>query len=204
VVLGANGAGKTTLLRAISGLVRRSGAIVLDGLPIIGLEPQAIARRGVAHVPDNRGTFAELSVEDNLKLGAYRFSTAGAFAEGLSRAHAYFPRLAERMRQQAGSLSGGEQQMLAIARALMMRPSLLILDEPSFGLAPLVVEEIYKILARIRREEGVGMLIVEQHAEVALGLVDKAYVLELGRVRLAGPAAAVVADPLVQRSYLGY
>ncbi|MFO1363856.1 MAG: ABC transporter ATP-binding protein [Burkholderiales bacterium] len=204
VVLGANGAGKTTLLRAISGFVRRSGSVALRGEPIVGLRPQAIASRGIAHVPESRGTFAELSVDDNLRLGAYCNRSPKILRESLTRAYDLFPRLLERRRQQAGSLSGGEQQMLAIARALMMRPRLLMLDEPSFGLAPIIVSEIYSMLARIRSEEAVSMLIVEQHADVALGLADTACVLELGRVSLSGPAGTVADDPGVQRAYLGY
>ncbi len=204
VVLGANGAGKTTLLRAISGLVRRAGSIQFDGEPIERMSPHAIARKGVAHVPDSRGTFTDLSVDENLRLGAYRFGTDRSYQEGRARAQAFFPRLQERQGQQAGSLSGGEQQMLAIARALMMRPKLLILDEPSFGLAPLIVHEIYSILARIRKEEGVSMLIVEQHAQIALALGDHAHVLELGKFTLSGPAAQVAANPAIQRSYLGH
>lgn len=203
VVLGANGAGKTTLLRAVSGLLVRQGVIELSGKSIAHLAPHSIAQLGVAHVLDNRGTFAEMSVDDNLRIGCYRFANSRALRDGLARAHAYFPRLKERRRQQAGSLSGGEQQMLAIARALMMRPRLLLLDEPSFGLAPLIVNEIYNILARIRREEGMGMLIVEQHAHVALNLGDSAYVLDLGHVTLSGAAADVASNPSVQRAYLG-
>lgn len=204
VVLGANGAGKTTLLRAISGLVRRQGHIQLNGVAIDRMPAHAIARHGVAHVPDNRGTFAELTVDDNLRLGSYRFSNEVAYQDGRRRAQSYFPRLEERQGQVAGSLSGGEQQMLAIARALMMRPKLLILDEPSFGLAPLIVREIYRILARIRKEEGVSMLIVEQHAHVALGLGDNAHVLELGKITMSGSAETIAADPVIQRSYLGH
>ena len=166
--------------------------------------PEAIARLGIAHVPDGRGTFLRLSVAENLRLGAYvRRDPAGIRAD-LERVEGYFPVLAERRRQQAGTLSGGEQQMLAIARALMLRPRLLLLDEPSFGLAPLVVREIFQILGRINREHGVGMLLVEQNAELALALAHHAYLLETGKVVRAGPAAELGADPTVRRAYLGY
>ncbi len=203
-VLGANGAGKTTTLRAISALVLTRGRITFDGRRIEQLSPEAIARLGIAHVPDGRGTFLRLSVAENLQLGAYvRRDPAGIRAD-LERVQGYFPVLAERRRQQAGTLSGGEQQMLAIARALMLRPRLLLLDEPSFGLAPLVVREIFQILGRINREHGVGMLLVEQNAELALALAHHAYLLETGRVVRAGPAAELGADPTVRRAYLGY
>ena len=203
-VLGANGAGKTTTLRAISALVLTRGRITFDGRRIERLSPEAIARLGIAHVPDGRGTFLRLSVAENLQLGAYvRRDPAGIRAD-LERVQGYFPVLAERRRQQAGTLSGGEQQMLAIARALMLRPRLLLLDEPSFGLAPLVVREIFQILGRINREHGVGMLLVEQNAELALALAHHAYLLETGKVVRAGPAAELGADPTVRRAYLGY
>lgn len=203
VVLGANGAGKTTLLRAISGMVERTGQIMFSGRNITYDRGSVVAKSGIAHVPDNRGTFGDLSVDENLRLGAYRFADNRIAAEGAARVKTYFPRLAERATQQAGSLSGGEQQMLAIARALMMRPRLLLLDEPSFGLAPLIVAEIYRILARIRSEEGVSMLIVEQHAEIALSLADRAYVLALGEVKFVGAAREAHANPTVRKSYLG-
>ena len=203
-LLGANGAGKTTTLRAISGLVRRGGDIRLRGKPIAGLSTEAIARLGVAHVPDGRGTFTDLTVDENLRLGAYLRSDRSAVRRDFDRVFSYFPRIAERRRQQAGTLSGGEQQMLAISRALLMSPALLMLDEPSFGLAPLVVAEIFRILAAINREEGVAMLIVEQNASLALDLADEAVLLETGRRAMGGPSAALRADDAVRRAYLGY
>ncbi len=203
-ILGANGAGKTTTLRAISALIRTRGRIIFDGRPIERLPAEAVARRGIAHVPDGRGTFLRLSVADNLKLGAYTRRDRAAVAADLERIHGYFPVLAERRAQQAGTLSGGEQQMLAIARALMLRPRLLLLDEPSFGLAPLVVRDIFGILARINREDGVSILLVEQNAELALELASEAHLLETGRVVLSGPAAELRADATIRRVYLGY
>ncbi len=203
-LLGANGAGKTTVLRALSGLIRREGEIRLRGRPISSLSTEAIARHGVAHVPDGRGTFTDLTVEENLRLGSYVRSDRAAVRRDFDRVFGYFPRLAERRRQQAGTLSGGEQQMLAISRALLMRPSLLMLDEPSFGLAPLVVEEIFRILAAINRDEGVSMLIVEQNASLALNLADRAVLIETGRAAMTGPSQALRADEAVRRAYLGY
>jgi branched-chain amino acid transport system ATP-binding protein len=203
-LLGANGAGKTTTLRALSGLIRREGDIRFMGKPIGALAAEDIARLGVAHVPDGRGTFVDLTVEENLRLGAYVRSDGGAVRRDFDRVFGYFPRLAERMRQQAGTLSGGEQQMLAISRALLMRPYLLMLDEPSFGLAPLVVAEIFRILGAINREEGVSMLIVEQNASLALDLADSALLIETGRVALSGPSAVIRVDDAVRRAYLGY
>ena len=203
-LLGANGAGKTTTLRALSGLIRREGDIRLRGRPIGALSTEAVARLGVAHVPDGRGTFTDLTVEENLRLGAYVRSDRNGVKQDFDRVFGYFPRLAERRRQQAGTLSGGEQQMLAISRALLMRPSLLMLDEPSFGLAPLVVAEIFRILAAINRDDGVSMLIVEQNASLALDLADRAVLIETGRVALSGPSQAIRVDDAVRRSYLGY
>jgi branched-chain amino acid transport system ATP-binding protein len=203
-LLGANGAGKTTTLRAVSGLIRRSGDIRFRGKSIVALATEDIARLGVAHVPDGRGTFIDLTVEENLRLGAYVRSDKQGVREDLDRVFGLFPRLAERRRQQAGTLSGGEQQMLAIARALLMRPSLLMLDEPSFGLAPLVVAEIFRVLGAINRDEGVSLLIVEQNASLALDLADQAVLIETGRVALRGPALALRADDAVRRAYLGY
>jgi branched-chain amino acid transport system ATP-binding protein len=202
-LLGANGAGKTTTLRAISGMVWTRGEIRLGGQRIDGLATEDIARRGLAHVPDGRGTFMELTVEENLRLGAYtrRDREVGADME---RMFATFPRLRQRFRQQAGTLSGGEQQMLAIARALLLRPRLLLLDEPSFGLAPLIVQEIFGIMRRIRDEQGVGILLVEQNANLALEIADQACLLETGRIVVAGPAAALRQDEAIRRSYLGY
>ncbi len=203
-LLGANGAGKTTTLRAISGLIRREGEIRLEGKPIGALSAEDIARLGVAHVPDGRGTFTDLTVEENLRLGANVRSDRNGVKADFDRMFGYFPRLAERRRQQAGTLSGGEQQMLAISRALLMRPTLLMLDEPSFGLAPLVVAEIFRILGAINRDDGVSMLIVEQNASLALGLADEAVLIETGRVALSGPSSAIRGDDAVRRAYLGY
>jgi branched-chain amino acid transport system ATP-binding protein len=203
-LLGANGAGKTTTLRALSGLIRREGQVRFRGKPIGALSTESIARLGIAHVPDGRGTFIELTVEENLRLGAYVRSDRKGVKEDFDRVFAYFPRLAERRRQQAGTLSGGEQQMLAISRALLMRPHLLMLDEPSFGLAPLAVAEIFRILAAINRDEGVSMLIVEQNASLALDLADHAVLIETGRAAMSGPSQALRADDAVRRSYLGY
>jgi branched-chain amino acid transport system ATP-binding protein len=202
-LLGANGAGKTTTLRAICGMARGRGDIVFDGAAIAGRATEAIARRGIGHVPDGRGTFLELSVEDNLRLGAI---SRGDRAVGgdIERMFGYFPKLRERTRQQAGTLSGGEQQMLAIARALLLRPKLLLLDEPSFGLAPLIVAEMFAILARINREERMSMLIVEQNANLALALADHAYLLETGRIMMSGAAAELRENAAIRRSYLGY
>ena len=203
-LLGANGAGKTTTLRALSGLIAREGDIRLRGKPIGALSAEDIARLGVAHVPDGRGTFVDLTVEENLRLGAYARADKKDLKLDFDRVFAYFPRLGERRRQQAGTLSGGEQQMLAISRALLMRPSLLMLDEPSFGLAPMMVEEIFRILAAINRDEGVSLLLVEQNASLALELADHAVLIETGRVAMSGSAFAMRADDAVRRAYLGY
>jgi branched-chain amino acid transport system ATP-binding protein len=202
-LLGANGAGKTTTLRAILGIVRTAGEIRFAGEPIQGRRTDAIARRGLALVPDGRGTFRQMTVDENLRLGAY--TRPGAeLPEAFERIFGYFPRLRERLRQQAGTLSGGEQQMLAIARALLLRPRLLILDEPSFGLAPLIVREIFAIMRVLRERERVSILLVEQNAAAALELADQAYLLETGRMVMGGPAAALRADDAIRRSYLGY
>jgi len=203
-ILGANGAGKTTTLRSICQMVRTTGSIELDGQQITGKATEAVVRIGVAHVPDGRGTFTALSVEDNLKLGAYAAKDKHAVAEDIERAYKRFPRLYERRAQQAGTLSGGEQQMLAISRALMLRPKLLLLDEPSFGLAPLIVAEIFRMLKRINEEEQVSMLVVEQNANLALDLAHHAYLLETGVVALSGPADDIKKDESVRRAYLGY
>jgi branched-chain amino acid transport system ATP-binding protein len=203
-LLGANGAGKTTTLRAICNMmVRSSGEIRFAGERIDGKATEDIVRLGVAHVPDGRGTFLDLTVEENLRLGAYTRRDKGIKTD-FERLYGYFPRLKERRRQQAGTLSGGEQQMLAISRALMLRPKLLLLDEPSFGLAPLMVEEIFRILRSINRNEGVGMLLVEQNAHIALELADHAYLIETGCIVMGGPAATVACDDAVRRAYLGY
>jgi branched-chain amino acid transport system ATP-binding protein len=202
VLLGANGAGKTTTLRAICGMVRSEGEIVFDGQPLHRRTTEEIARLGVAHVPEGRGTFIGLTVEENLRLGGY--TRADRPEASMARMYGYFPILAERRRQQAGSLSGGEQQMLAIARALMMSPRLLVLDEPSFGLAPHIVDDIFAIVDRIKREEHVSVLLVEQNASLALELADRAYLLETGYVVTSGTAKALADDPQIRRSYLGY
>jgi branched-chain amino acid transport system ATP-binding protein len=200
-VLGANGAGKTTMLRAVSGTVRRSGSVVFAGNRLRG-GPEAAARLGVAHVPEGRGTFAELSVRDNLRLGAY--TRRGRLNGELDRVRGYFPWLEERSEQPAGTLSGGEQQMLALARALMSRPRLLMLDEPSLGLAPMVVAEIFRIVHDLNAEEGLTVLVVEQNARIALDAAQHAFVLEVGRVALSGPSSELQAHESVRRSYLGY
>ncbi len=203
-ILGANGAGKTTTLRAICQMVRTSGSLEFSGEQLVGKATENVVRMGVAHVPDGRGTFTSLSVDDNLKLGAYVRSDRDEVARDIERAYTRFPRLAERRNQQAGTLSGGEQQMLAISRALMLRPKLLLLDEPSFGLAPLIVAEIFRIMRRINEEDGVSMLVVEQNASLALDLAHHAYLLETGRVALSGPAEDIKRDESVRRAYLGY
>jgi branched-chain amino acid transport system ATP-binding protein len=202
VLLGANGAGKTTTLRAICGMVRSEGEIHFAGKQLARRTTEQIAGLGIAHVPEGRGTFMALSVEENLRLGSY--TRSGRPEADMQRMYGYFPILAARRQQQAGSLSGGEQQMLAISRALMMGPRLLVLDEPSFGLAPRIVEEIFNIVDRIRREEHVSVLLVEQNASLALELADHAYLLETGYVVTSGSAKALADDPQIRRSYLGY
>ena len=203
-LLGANGAGKTTLLRALSALVRTEGASRFGGRAIGGLATEDVTRLGIAHVPDGRGTFVHLTVEENLRLGAYVRRDKAAVEADFARVYGYFPRLAERRRQQAGTLSGGEQQMLAISRALMLRPRLMLLDEPSFGLAPMVTRDIFQILRAINREERVSLLLVEQNASLALELADHAYLLETGSVVMGGTAEAIRGDESVRRAYLGY
>jgi branched-chain amino acid transport system ATP-binding protein len=201
-ILGANGAGKTTTLRAISGIARASGRVDFAGEALIGRSPESIVRRGIAHVPEGRGNFAELTVEENLRLGAYVRKDGGKVREDIKRCYGYFPRLEERSTQAAGSLSGGEQQMLAIARGLMLRPKLMLLDEPSHGLSPLITREVFKILREIV-EEGTTLLIVEQNANLVLEFADHAYVLETGQVVLDGSADEIGSDEGVRRSYLG-
>ncbi len=204
-VMGANGAGKTTLLRTLSGLLRpTAGRIVVDGTDLRATKVEQMVRLGIAHVPEGRGTFPGLTVAENLRLGAYGRRDAEVLRADLDGWYGTFPRLAERKEQPAGSLSGGEQQMLAIARALLSRPALLLLDEPSLGLAPAVTREVFAVLARVREQQGTGMLLVEQNATLALELADTAYVLEAGRVVLSGPAAEVRTDDSVRRAYLGY
>jgi branched-chain amino acid transport system ATP-binding protein len=202
-VLGANGAGKTTTLRAISGTVRRSGAIRFDGRSVGRCPPETVARAGIAHVPEGRGTFAELSVQENLALGAYT-QPRSAMRESIERVVAYFPWIGRRGDQQAGTLSGGEQQMLALGRALMQRPRLLLLDEPSLGLAPIVVRELYQTVRRLNENDGLAVLVVEQNAALALDVASRAYVLEAGRVAVEGASAELRRDESVRRSYLGY
>ena len=203
-ILGANGAGKTTTLRALCQTVRTSGSIVFDGKQLVGKPTEGVVRLGVAHVPDGRGTFTALSVEENLRLGAYVRADKAALAQDMEKAFTRFPLLRQRRHQQAGTLSGGEQQMLAISRALMLRPKLLLLDEPSFGLAPKVVAEIFDIMRTINQEDLVSMLLVEQNASLALELADFAYLLETGRVALSGPSDQIRNDESVRRAYLGY
>jgi branched-chain amino acid transport system ATP-binding protein len=203
-ILGANGAGKTTTLRAVCQAVQTTGSITFLDKRIDGKATEDIVRAGIAHVPDGRGTFTALTVEENLKLGAYTRKDRHEVQADLERMYSRFPRLKERFRQQAGTLSGGEQQMLAISRALMLRPRLLLLDEPSFGLAPLIVKEIFEIMRQINQEDQVSMLLVEQNAALALNLADHAYLLETGKVVLSGPAADIKADESIRRVYLGY
>jgi len=202
-VLGPNGAGKTTTLRALSGMVRRSGTIRFDGEEISGYSPERVARQAIAHVPEGRGTFTGLSVEENLKVGAYVRRERDGIGDDIKRCFGYFPRLEERRGQLAGSLSGGEQQMLAIGRALMLKPRLMLLDEPSQGLAPNLTRELFAILERIARDEGVTLLIVEQNANLVLRFADYAYVLEAGAIVLDGDAEKIQSDEGIRRSYLG-
>ena len=203
-LLGANGAGKTTTLRALCAMVKTSGEIVFAGKRIDGRATEDIVRLGVAHVPDGRGTFGSLTTEENLRLGAYVRKDRAAVEADYERMYGYFPRLRERRTQQAGTLSGGEQQMLAVARALMLRPRLLLMDEPSFGLAPLIVKEIFRIMRTINEQEKMTILLVEQNAAMALEVADHAYLMETGTLVLSGPASQVKQDEAVRRSYLGY
>jgi branched-chain amino acid transport system ATP-binding protein len=203
-LLGANGAGKTTTLRALCAMVKTSGTVKFRGERIDGRATEDIVRRGIAHVPDGRGTFAALTTEENLRLGAYTRRDRDAIEGDLDRVYGYFPRLRERRDQQAGTLSGGEQQMLAVSRALMLRPRLMLLDEPSFGLAPLIVQELFDILRTVKQAERVSMLLVEQNAAMALSLADRAYLIETGRIVLSGSAQDIKSDDAVRRSYLGY
>jgi branched-chain amino acid transport system ATP-binding protein len=202
-VLGPNGAGKTTTLRALSGSVRRSGTIRFDGTDVSRYTPEKLARRSVAHVPEGRGTFTGLTVEENLRVGAFPRRDKAGVAADMKRCFGYFPRLEERRSQHAGAMSGGEQQMLAIARALMLHPRLILLDEPSLGLAPKLTRELFKILERIARDEGVTMLLVEQNANLVLKFADDAHVLEAGRIVLSGTAKEIQADEGIRRAYLG-
>src|SRR5688572_30521481 len=203
-LLGANGAGKTTTLRSLCAMVKTQGEIRFEGRRIEGMATEDIVRLGVAHVPDGRGTFLNLSTEENLRLGAYTRRDRGTVDADLDRVFGYFPRLRERRDQQAGTLSGGEQQMLAVSRALMLKPKLMLLDEPSFGLAPLLVRELFGILRDIREREGVSMMLVEQNAAMALDLADHVYLIETGRVVLEGTSQQLKSNDAVRRSYLGY
>lgn len=203
-LLGANGAGKTTMLRVISGLLKSTaGEILVDGKAVTGLQAHVVASRGVGHVPDGRGTLAELSVEENLRVGGYRLRGRQQVQAQMEEMFGIFPVLKERLYQQAGTLSGGEQQMLAIARALMPRPGLLLLDEPSFGLAPLVVQRIFEILRNVISVSRLSILLIEQNASLALDFSDEAYLLESGRICLHGPASDLAQDDSVRRAYLG-
>jgi len=203
-LLGANGAGKTTTLRALCGMVKTQGEVKFAGERIDGKATESIVRKGIAHVPDGRGTFVDLTTEENLRLGAYTRKDRDAVETDLQRVYGYFPRLKERREQQAGTLSGGEQQMLAVSRALMLRPRLMLLDEPSFGLAPLIVQELFAILRAVNEKEQVSMLVVEQNAAMALDLADHAYLIETGRVVLSGTSGEIKQNDAVRRSYLGY
>ncbi|WP_306360280.1 ABC transporter ATP-binding protein [Nocardia sp. CC227C] len=203
-VLGPNGAGKTTLLRALCGMVKVRGEIRLDGIEITGRAPESVARLGVAHVPEGRGTFPALTVEENLRVGAYTRRDRTRVDADLARVFDFFPVLREKLAEPAGSLSGGQQQMLAIGRALMLRPRLLLLDEPSLGLSPLVTQELFQIVHTINAEERTTVIVVEQNAHLALKIAQHAHVLEAGRIVLSGTAAAIRADDQVARSYLGY
>jgi branched-chain amino acid transport system ATP-binding protein len=203
-ILGANGAGKTTTLRAVCGMVKTAGSVRFEGQRIDGKATEEIVRLGIAHTPEGRGTFMDLTVQENLRLGAYVRRDRGAIAGDFDRIYGYFPVLGQRQGQQAGTLSGGEQQMLAVARALMSRPRLLLLDEPSLGLAPLLTREIFRIVRAINKDEGVSVLLVEQNAAMALELADHAYLLETGRVVMSGPSADLQRDDSIRRSYLGY
>ena len=202
-LLGANGAGKTTTLRSISGMVKTTGAVRFRGREVTGTKPEEIARMGIAHVPAGRGTLTQLTVHENLQMGAYIRNDRGAVARDHERVIGYFPWIRERRNQVAATLSGGEQQMLAIARALMLQPKLLLLDEPSLGLAPIIVRDIFQIIQTINREEGMTILVVEQNANVALKASDTAYVLEVGRVTLEGVSSDLANHESIRRSYLG-
>jgi branched-chain amino acid transport system ATP-binding protein len=203
-LLGANGAGKTTTLRAISGAVRTGGQIVLDGRPLARRRPDSVARRGVAHVPEGRGLFSELTVWENLRMGAYVTGNRKTLEEESEHVFDYFPWMAERRNQSASTLSGGEQQMLALSRALVSRPRLLMLDEPSLGLAPTIVAELFRLVRHLNEERGMTVLVVEQNANIALETSERAYVLEVGRVAVEGASDELARHEGVRRSYLGY
>ena len=203
-LLGANGAGKTSTLRALSGMIRATGEIVFGGLSICGRATEEVARLGIAHVPEGRGTFSRMTVDENLQLGAMARSDRAGIAADIERLYGFFPILDKRRRQQAGTLSGGEQQMLAIARALMLRPRLMLLDEPSFGLAPMIVAEVFDILRKLNDDDGMSILLVEQNAAAAIDLADQAYLLETGNLVMGGAARDIGRDENVRRAYLGY
>jgi branched-chain amino acid transport system ATP-binding protein len=203
-LLGANGAGKTTTLRSICNMIRSTGTIRFDGKALTGKSTESIVKLGIAHVPQGRGTFTRMTVEENLQLGAITRSDKKQIAADVDRMYAHFPKLKERSSQQAGTLSGGEQQMLAVARALMLRPRLMLLDEPSFGLAPLVVRDLFKILGKINRDDKVTILVVEQNAQLALELAETAYVIETGRIVMSGSASEIAVNEDIRKSYLGY
>jgi branched-chain amino acid transport system ATP-binding protein len=202
VILGANGAGKTTTLRAISGMIEAGGRVLFDGRSIVGRRPEKIAAAGIAHVPQGRGTILDLTVEENLRIGAY-LRRGPEIESDIDRWYSTFPRLKDRRAQQAGSMSGGEQQMIAIARALMARPKLVLLDEPSLGLAPLVTQELFRTLTDLNRADGISMLVVEQNAGLALNLAARGYVLEVGTIVTSGSAAELADNDDVRRAYLG-
>lgn len=204
VLLGANGAGKTTTLRAISGMIKYTGQVLLDGKHLKGLSPDQIARRGIAHGVQGRGTFVDLTVEDNLMVGAFRRSDKIQIAEDIEQMYVLFPRLRERHKQKAGSLSGGEQQMLAVGRALMLKPRVMVLDEPSLGLAPVIIDTLYEALQQVNQTLGTAMLIVEQNANLALEIAHDAYVLETGSMVVSGTATQVAANDAVRAAYLGH
>jgi len=204
VLLGANGAGKTTTIRAICQMIDTSGSVTMCGTELVGKRPEHMAGLGIAHVPQGRGTFPELTVDENLEVGAYVRKDRVAIRGDMDRWFELFPRLAERREQLAGSLSGGEQQMLAVARALMSRPRLLLLDEPSLGLAPLIIQDLFSKFAELNENEGTTMFVVEQNANVALDIADRAYVLEAGKIVLSGTASDLRADDAVRRAYLGF
>jgi branched-chain amino acid transport system ATP-binding protein len=203
-LLGANGAGKTTTLRAVSGAVRKSGEVKFDGRSVARRSPEAVARLGVAHVPEGRGLFGELTVWENLRMGAYVRGERKTLKQEAPRVFGYFPWMEQRRDQQAGTLSGGEQQMVALARALVSRPRLLMLDEPSLGLAPTVVRELFTIISQLNTEEGVAVLVVEQNAIAAMDVSARAYVLEVGRVAVEGTSDELRRHEGVRKSYLGY
>ena len=203
VILGANGAGKTTTIRAVTGMIQAKGLVAVDGRSVVGKRPEDIVRRGLAHVPQGRGTFVDLTVEENLRLGAY-VRKDGEIDADIERWYETFPRLAERKQQAAGSMSGGEQQMLAIARAAMSRPRLLLLDEPSLGLAPIVTQELFAQLGELNRSGAMSLLVVEQNANLALEIAQRAYVLEAGTIVASGTADEMRTDESVRKAYLGY